>query len=125
MEKQEEQAQPQKIPDLRRMLRYPIIILKVGEEGRKEHLFGYAMNVSRGGLFIGSVNPRAAGEEFTISFQIPSTEIRVRCRCVVVWIRKYSRKNKSEPGYGVRFLDLSPGVGDAIDLWILQQKASE
>jgi len=122
IENQEEQAQPPKIADQRRMLRYPIIILKVTEEGKKEHLFGYAKNISRSGLFIQSVNPREAGEQFTISFQIPNTEIRVRCQCVVVWTRKFSRKNKSEPGYGVRFLDLSPGVADAIDLWIKQQK---
>lgn len=123
METPENQENVQKIPDKRKTLRYPIIILKVTEEGQKEHLFGYAKNISRSGLFIQSVNPREPGEQFTISFQISNTEIRVRCQCEVVWIRKYSRMNKSEPGYGVRFLDLSTGVSDAINLWIKQQKS--
>jgi uncharacterized protein (TIGR02266 family) len=121
METQENQESAQKIPDKRKMLRYPIIILKVTEEGQKEHLFGYAKNISRSGLFIQSVNPREAGEQFTISFQVPNTEIRVRCQCEVVWMRKYHPKVSVEPGYGVRFLDLSPGVADAIEQWIKQQ----
>ncbi|MBI3595873.1 MAG: PilZ domain-containing protein [Nitrospirae bacterium] len=117
----ETEEKPQKIPDKRKSLRYPILILKVTEEGKKEHLFGYAKNISRSGFFIQSVNPREPGERFTISFHIPKTEIRVRCRCEVVWMRKYHPKEKLEPGYGIRFLDLSPGVADAIDAWIKQQ----
>ncbi len=121
MENQEEESQIPKIGDQRRMLRYPLIILKVTEEGRKEHLFGYAKNISRSGLFIQSVNPREPGEQFTISFQIPNTEIRVRCQCEVVWMRKYHPKVSVEPGYGVRFLDISADVADAIEQWIKQQ----
>lgn len=122
MENPKEAAKTQKPAEQRRMLRYPIIILKVSEEGRKEHLFGYAKNISRGGLFIQSVNPREVGERFTISFQIQDTEIRVRSQCEVVWARRYQRKSPYESGYGIRFLDLSPGVGDAIEAWIKKQK---
>jgi Tfp pilus assembly protein PilZ len=118
---QEDNEKPQKVPDKRRALRYPIIILKLTEEGNKEHLFGYAKNISRSGLFIQSANPREPGERFTISFQVPETEIRVRCHCEVVWMRRYHLKDISEPGYGVHFLDLSPGVADAIDHWIKEQ----
>ncbi len=121
METQENQENVQKVPDKRKTLRYPIIILKVTEEGKKEHLFGYAKNISRSGLFLQSVNPRGPGERFTISFHISNTEIRVRCQCEVVWMRKYHPKVSVEPGYGVRFLDLSTGVADAIEEWIKQQ----
>ncbi|HEY5595527.1 MAG TPA: PilZ domain-containing protein [Nitrospiria bacterium] len=121
MEKQDEEAKTPKTGDQRRVLRYPIIILKVTEERKKEHLFGYAKNISRSGLYIQSVNPRQPGEQFTISFLIPNTEIRVRCQCEVVWMRKYHPKISVEPGYGVRFLDLSTGVADAIDQWIKQK----
>jgi uncharacterized protein (TIGR02266 family) len=126
-EKQEEkehpegQEKPQKLADKRKNLRYPIIILKVTQQGEKQHLFGYAKNISKGGLFIQSVNPREPGERFIISFQIPESQIQVRCICEVVWIRKYHPKTKLEPGYGIRFLDLSPGIADAIDDWIKKQ----
>ncbi len=112
---------PKPLPDQRRALRYPIIILKVTEEGDRQHLFGYARNISRSGLFIQSVNPRPSGEQFVISFRIPDANIQVRCRCEVVWMREYHKKHRSEPGYGVRFLDLSPGIAAAIDAWVRGQ----
>jgi len=120
-ENQQAQEKPKKAADKRRALRYPIIILKVTGGGQKQHLFGYAKNISRGGLFIQSVNPREPGERFVISFQIPNSEIKVRCKCEVVWIRKYNPKDKLEPGYGLRFLDLPAGVAEAIDDWIKKQ----
>jgi hypothetical protein len=33
-------------------------------------------------------------------------------------MRKYHPKDKLEPGYGIRFLDLPPGAGNAIEDWI-------
>jgi len=120
-ENQQGQEPPQKIADKRKNLRYPIIILKVTQQGEKQHLFGYAKNICKGGLFIQSVNPREPGERFIISFQIPNTQIQVRCKCEVVWMRKFHPKSKLEPGFGLRFLDLSPGVADAIDDWIKKQ----
>jgi uncharacterized protein (TIGR02266 family) len=118
---QEAKETPKKIADKRKHLRYPILILKVTGGGQKQHLFGYAKNISRGGLFIQSVNPREPGERFIISFHIPDTEIQVRCKCEVVWMRKYHPKEKLEPGYGLRFLDLPAGVADAIEEWIKKQ----
>ena len=112
----------QKIGDRRRALRSPIIVFKVKEEDDRGHLFGYAKNISRSGLFITSINPRTPGEQFTISFQIPDTQISVRSRCEIVWMRKYAPEDKSEPGYGVRFLNLPSETADAIDAWVVQKK---
>jgi c-di-GMP-binding flagellar brake protein YcgR len=113
---------PKKTPDRRRALRSPIIIFKVEEEDDRGHLFGYAQNISCSGLFITSINPRTPGEQFTISFQIPDTQISVRCRCRVVWMRKYDPKIKAESGYGVRFLDIPEEVARAIDAWVIQRR---
>ncbi|HUK55924.1 MAG TPA: PilZ domain-containing protein [Nitrospiria bacterium] len=111
-----------KAADKRKSLRSPIIVLKVSAEGDRKRLFGYAKNVSRGGLYIQSVNPRQPGDQFAIAFQIPNTEIRVECRCEVVWKRGYNPSSKEDPGYGVRFLDLPIVVADAIDQWVKQQR---
>ena len=112
----------QKIGDRRRALRSPIIVFKVKEEDDLGHLFGYAKNISRSGLFITSINPRSPGEQFTISFQIPDTDIRVRCRCEIVWRRVYDPNAKAEPGYGVRFLDLPGDTAQAIEEWAIQKR---
>lgn len=114
----EEIEEPKKTPDSRRYLREPIIVFKVVEEVNHQYFFGYAKNISRGGFFIASINPKEPGERFYITFQIPKTEIKARCQCEVVWTRKYSKDSKVEPGYGVRFLDLSQEIADSIDQWI-------
>ena len=113
---------PKKIPDRRRAFRSPIVVFKVKEEDAGKYLFGYAKNISRSGLFITSINPRTPGEQFTISFQIPDTQISVRCRCEVVWMRKYDPEIKAEPGYGIRFLDLPEETAQAIDAWVAQKR---
>jgi uncharacterized protein (TIGR02266 family) len=110
-----------KAPDRRTCLREPVIVLKVTEEINRKYFFGYAKNISRGGLFIASINPRKAGQQFDIAFQIPDTAIKVKCLCEVVWSREYKRKVSKEPGYGVRFLNLEDKVAVSIDRWISSQ----
>lgn len=107
-----------KTADRRRHLREPIIVFKITEESEKQHLFGYAKNISRGGLFIASINPREPGERFHITFQIPTTDIKASCQCEVVWTRRYKPGSKLEPGYGIKFLDLSEDIAAAIDNWV-------
>ena len=114
----EDTKKPQKNADRRRYLRDPIIVFKVTEENSRHHLFGYAKDISRGGLFIASINPRHPGEMFHIAFQIPKSDIKVRCQCEVIWIRKYTPGSKLEPGYGIRFLDLPEDVAVAINDWV-------
>ncbi len=115
---EEESKRP---PDKRKYLRDPIIIFKVVEDTRLKPLFGYARNISRGGMFVASINPRNPGDRFNISFQIPDTDIKVRCQCEVVWSRMYSKAGKLEPGYGLKFNDLPEDVAVAIDNWVSEQ----
>ena len=109
-------------PDQRRSLRSPVIVLKIIEGESKDFLFGYAKNISQSGLFIQSINPRKAGDRFSISFYIPSTDIDIRCRCEVAWVREYSKKESLEPGYGIRFLDLPEESVRHIEEWVSKYK---
>lgn len=121
----EETGKIKKAADRRRHLRDPIIVFKIVEENSRQHLFGYAKNVSRSGLFIASINPKEPGERFKITFQIPKTDIKARCQCEVVWTRKYKRGSKLEPGYGIRFLDLPEEIAAAIDKWVSNELLSK
>lgn len=114
----EDIKEPEESAERRRHLREPIIVFKITEEGDRQHLFGYAREISRGGLFIASINPRGPGDRFRITFQIPKTDIKVNCHCEVVWTRKYKSGEKFEPGYGIKFLDLPEDVATAIDNWV-------
>ena len=98
--------------------RYPILVTHAKVEGDdKRYFFGYAGDISRSGMFIGSVNPKPVGDEFNVEFTIPKTDITVRCVCRVVWNRKYSDSRELQPGMGIMFIDLAPETGDSIDEW--------
>ena len=108
----------------RRATRSPLIVEKIPCGDGKKTLFGYAKNVSRGGLFIATVKPRERGEEFTIELSLPTKPKHTfRCRCEVVWKRHFKRKDAHEPGMGLRFLDLDDADGDKIDEWVKEQTA--
>ena len=96
----------------------PLTILKVDGHGGRHTLLGYAENVSRGGLRIGTVSPKEVGSLHEIEFALPSpADLVVRCRCRVVWARRYSAGGR-EPGMGLEFVDLPESVADGIDsLW--------
>jgi len=113
-----EEEEPQSSQDKRRYLREPIIVFKVIEDTQHQPLFGYAKNISRGGFFVASINPREPGDRFKISFQIPNSDIKVRCQCEIVWARRYSNSSRIEPGYGVRFTDITEDIAAAIDEWV-------
>jgi uncharacterized protein (TIGR02266 family) len=106
----------------RRATRVPLIVEKIPCGDGRKTLFGYAKNVSRGGLFISTVKPRELGEEFTLEFVLPTRPRQtIRCRCEVVWRRLYQRKSSLEPGMGLRFLDLSATDGEKMDEWVAAQ----
>lgn len=104
--------------DRRKNLRKHLLVLKVKGEDRKGVFFGYAKTLSRGGMFIASVNPRNLGEEFDISFSLTGAQMDIKCKAVVAWRREYDPYLKHEPGMGIRFLDLNEELRDKIDEWI-------
>jgi uncharacterized protein (TIGR02266 family) len=106
----------------RRAVRSPLIVEKIPCGDSYKTLFGYAKNLSRGGLFIATVKPREPGEEFLIELNLPTKPRHtIRCKCRVVWKRHFQRKAQNEPGMGLRFLDLADADGDKIEAWVAEQ----
>lgn len=105
--------------DRRSNLRKQLLVLKVKGEDQKGSFFGYAKTMSRGGMFIASVNPRGLGEEFEITFRLTGEHTDIKCRCAVAWVRHYdSLAKQNEPGMGIKFLDLDDATRDRIDEWV-------
>ena len=71
------------------------------------------------------MTPKDVGETFNIEFTIPKAEIAVKCRCVVIWNRMYSKTSRHEPGMGLRFEDLDYAVSDKIEAWVIEQQENE
>lgn len=108
----------------RHATRAPLIVEKIPCGDGQKTFFGYAKNISRGGLFIPTVNPREPEDEFMLEFTLPKTSSHtIRCLCRVVWKQHFQRKSGFEPGMGLRFLDLTEADGDKIDEWVTEQAA--
>ncbi len=105
--------------DRRRTLRSPLIVQRVREADSRRTFFGYAANISSGGLFIGTALPKEVGSHFEVEIPLPQPINReVRCHCEVVWRRPWEARMTFEPGMGLRFLDLPDEDREAIDRWI-------
>ncbi len=103
----------------RKYMRSPMIILNIINAGSNKTFFGYGNNVSRGGLFIGTVNPRESGAHFLLEIPLPAPILKIiQVECEVVWVRQFSKNSTLEPGMGLKFLDLPENDGEAIERWI-------
>jgi hypothetical protein len=105
--------------DKRSRLRAPLLVLKVRLDDGGKVFFGYARNISRSGIFIASANPRTPGNRFQLEMALPApTNLTFQVTCEVVWKREFSLKSRSEPGMGLKFLDLPGQVADRIGEWV-------
>lgn len=104
--------------DRRKNLRKQLLVLRVKGEDSRGVFFGYAKTLGRGGMFIASVNPRPLGEEFEIRFTLTGIGEEFRCRATVAWRREYDPTLKTEPGMGIRFVDLDENKRQLIDEWM-------
>ena len=102
----------------RKSLRSPLMVARIKGDMDGKAFFGYAKNISRGGLFISTINPRPVGEAFTIEFEINEIQLHVRCKAEVIWARPYQAITSLDPGMGIKFIELPESVQKRIDEWI-------
>jgi uncharacterized protein (TIGR02266 family) len=120
---EEQVSQEIKDAQRRKYLRSPLIILNIINAGGNKTFFGYGKNISLGGLFIGTVNPREVGTRFHLEIPLPAPILKVvQCECEVVWNRQFSKESTLEPGMGLRFIDLPESDGESIDRWVHHHK---
>ncbi|PLX94821.1 MAG: pilus assembly protein PilZ [Desulfuromonas sp.] len=105
----------------RRDLRTPLIVQKVKIESDQKVFFGYSKNISKSGMFIASVNPLEPGTQVEVEIPLPSDpQQSIRCRCEVIWKRRFAKKSIYEPGMGLKFLDLPEQMASELDSWASQ-----
>lgn len=71
----------------------------------------YCGNLSLGGMFINSDEPPPLGTEVTVEFELEDGFELIRGRGRVAWVRE---PGDESPGYGLRFLELTPGSRELI-----------
>jgi len=103
--------------------RSPVVVREAKTICGMDVFFGYALNVSRSGLFIASSKLRNKGERFTIEFSLQGLDRGFKCEATVIWNRPYRSGNPLPPGYGLRFEDLSEEDASIIDAWVAKTAA--
>ena len=58
----------------------------------------YAHNISEGGMFIGTKGPLAVGNDATLAFTMPESDMPIKVKGVVIWT--------NEKGMGLKFKEV-------------------
>ncbi|MDT8317754.1 MAG: PilZ domain-containing protein [bacterium] len=102
----------------RKKLETPILVTRIKGESRGKTFFGYARNISEGGMFIQTLNPRKVNEQFYIEFILPGEAEPIRGTIEVVWQRQLLSRKSYEPGMGVRFIHIKEDRSGEINKWV-------
>ncbi len=83
--------------------------LEVNFQSIDSFLSEYAMNISRGGLFVSTRKPLDVGTKLTLQFTIPDAAVPIKINGEVAWVTTYDKASQLIPGMGIKFRELSDG----------------
>ncbi|MBW2735630.1 MAG: TIGR02266 family protein [Deltaproteobacteria bacterium] len=86
-----------------------------------EHNFftGFAENISSGGIFVATYDPRPLGDVLDVLFTVPGLQEPSRARGRVVWLREHDPLNPdSVAGMGLRFEEIDGCTTEAVNRFI-------
>jgi uncharacterized protein (TIGR02266 family) len=84
----------------------------------------FAINISRGGMFLSSRNPKPPGTELYFEIRLADDSPIIEGTGQVRWIREYDRTRPGEPhGMGIQFVELSDTSGPLLDRVIEHRRA--
>ena len=90
--------------------------IKFRSETIEQFVERYAVDVSRGGIFIRTREPLAVGTQLKFDFQLQNTSPLMAGEGTVVWIREHDPNRAGvTPGMGVRFDKLTPASQSVLD----------
>jgi molecular chaperone DnaK len=104
--------------DKRRDPRVPTeLALKLAFDSVGDFIERYALNISRGGIFVRSRDPRPAGTRLNFDLRLRSGERVIRGTGVVVWTTPPSAPGEPPraPGMGIQFVELDAASRALVD----------
>jgi molecular chaperone DnaK len=110
----------------RREARVPAELrIRLGYGSIDEFIERYALNISRGGIFVRTLEPRPAGTEVTLDVTLGTGEHVIRGRGAIVWTTPPSAPGERarEPGMGIRFVSLDAESRALVDLVVATRGA--
>jgi len=114
---------PAKGPENRSNARKDVgLLVKLSYAGVDEFAQRYATNLSDGGMFIRTRDPKAVGSEFRFKVEIANGQRVLQGNAVVRWVRGANDPN-GPAGMGVQFLDLDPASKALVDKMLASASA--
>ena len=107
----------------RNFQRVPLRVLQVRAESRKAFFFGYALNLSQGGLFIQTTNPKEPGTRVRLQIPLQRDLPPIECGAEVVWVQSFSSRSRNPPGMGLRFTELDEKSSARIEAFLKSVEA--
>lgn len=80
----------------------------------------YAMNISRGGMFISTKEPLQPGTGVSVEFAIPGIRVPIKIQGKVTWVNEPQQSKYSNliPGMGIEFHSLNTSEQKKINSFI-------
>ena len=100
--------------------------IKFRSENVEQFIERYAVDVSRGGIFIRTKDPLAVGTHLKLDFQFQNGNALMAGEGTVVWIREFDpNRTTVPPGMGVRFDKLSPESQTVLEQLLVEKGKRE
>jgi uncharacterized protein (TIGR02266 family) len=90
------------------------VVLQLQYRNAGHLLVSYCTNLSRGGLFVPTLEPLPAGTQLTLELSIPGETEPAELQAEVRWVRHFDAA-EGPAGMGLRFEDVDGVLGDRID----------
>jgi uncharacterized protein (TIGR02266 family) len=103
--------------DKRATQRVPVALrIRLRYQAVDQFISKFAINISRGGMFLSSRNPKPPGTELYFEIRLADESPVIEGTGEVRWIREYDRRQPGEPhGMGIKFLELSEDSWPVLD----------
>jgi len=83
---------------------------------------GFTEDLSDGGIFIATYEPRAVGDRLLIRLTLPEVERPITAKVEVRWLRVYDPTSDSPPGFGAQFVEIGKDERAAIERFVKQRE---
>ncbi len=98
--------------------RVPLRVLQVRGESGKAFFFGYAVNLSLGGIFIQTTNPKEPGTRVRLQIPLQRDLPPIECGAEVAWVQPFAARSKHPPGMGLRFTELDEKAAARLEAFL-------
>lgn len=102
------------------------LIVQVGYRDVEDFIQGYALNISRGGIFIRSSKPQAVGTRLRFEIQLQDGQTLLQGAGLVTWVQHPTGPGERPrvPGMGIKFSELDKASQDLVERILVESNSA-